>query len=70
MSTLTAIVLSGFVAYAIGWYSGRIEGSFALLLFLATVVSGVYWLAPELIREAETKIAQLEDAKLNDDTDA
>ena len=25
---------------------------------------------PELIREAETKIAQLEDAKLNDDTDA
>ena len=48
MSTLTAIVLSGFVAYAIGWYSGRIEGSFALLLFLATVVSGVYWLAEQL----------------------
>ena len=34
MPTLTAIILSGFVAYAIGWYSGRIEGSFALLLLL------------------------------------
>ncbi|MBU6368797.1 MAG: signal peptidase I [Limnohabitans sp.] len=47
MPTLTAIILSGFVAYAIGWYSGRIEGSFALLLFLATAVSGVYWLAEQ-----------------------
>ena len=45
MPTLTAIILSGFVAYAIGWYSGRFEGSFALLLLLATAVSGVYWLA-------------------------
>jgi len=47
MPTLTSIILSGFVAYAIGWYSGRIEGSFALLLFLATAVSGVYWLAEQ-----------------------
>jgi signal peptidase I len=47
MPTLTAIILSGFVAYAIGWYSGRIEGSFALLLFLASAVSGVYWLAEQ-----------------------
>jgi len=47
MPTLTAIILSGFVAYAIGWYSGRIEGSFALLLFLATAVSGLYWLAEQ-----------------------
>ena len=27
------------------WYTGSIEGNFALLLFLATVVTGVYWLA-------------------------
>lgn len=47
MPTLTAIILSGFVVYAVGWYSGRIEGSFALLLLLATAVSGVYWLAEQ-----------------------
>jgi len=27
------------------WYFGAIEGNFALLLFLATVVTGAYWLA-------------------------
>ena len=48
MPTLAAIILSGFVAYAIGWYSGKIEGSFALLLLLATAVSGLYWLAEQL----------------------
>ena len=48
MPTFTAIILSGFVAYAIGWYSGKIEGSFALLLLLATAVSGLYWLAEQV----------------------
>jgi signal peptidase I len=32
-------------AYAGAWYFGMIEGNFALLLFLATVVTGLYWLA-------------------------
>ena len=27
------------------WYFGMLEGNFALLLFLATVVTGLYWLA-------------------------
>jgi signal peptidase I len=45
MQALTAFVLAGFVAYAGGWYLGFIEGNFALLLFMATVVTGVYWLA-------------------------
>jgi signal peptidase I len=48
MPTFTAIILTGFVAYAIGWYSGKIEGSFALLLLLATAVSGLYWLAEQV----------------------
>jgi signal peptidase I len=48
ISVITAIILTGFVGYAAAWYSGNIEGSFALLLFLATVVSGVYWLAEQL----------------------
>ena len=28
-----------------GWYFGAIDGNFALLLFLATVITGVYWVA-------------------------
>ena len=60
MPTLTAIILSGFVAYAIGWYSGRIEGSFALLLLLATAVSGVYWLAEQWFYLPRRRAAVLE----------
>ncbi len=45
MQGLTAAVLAAFGGYAVAWYLGMIEGNFALLLFLATVVSGVYWLA-------------------------
>jgi signal peptidase I len=33
------------VAYVGAWYFGAIDGNFALLLFLATVVTGIYWLA-------------------------
>jgi signal peptidase I len=49
MSTLTAFVLAAFVGYGGGWYLGYIEGNFALLLFLATAVSGVYWLAERFV---------------------
>jgi len=45
MQLLTSLVLAAFVAYAGAWYTGFIEGNFALLLLLATVVTGVYWLA-------------------------
>lgn len=45
MQTFTSAVLAAFVGYAGAWYFGLIEGNFALLLFLATVVSGIYWLA-------------------------
>lgn len=48
MQGLTALVLAGFVAYIAAWYLGAIEGNFALLLFLATVVTGAYWLAERL----------------------
>ena len=33
------------MAYAGSWYLGKVEGNFALLLFLATLVTGAYWLA-------------------------
>ncbi len=45
MQLLTSVVLAAFAAYAGLWYVGRIDGNFALLLFMATVVTGLYWLA-------------------------
>ena len=60
MQTITAVVLAAFVGYIGAWYTGAIEGNFALLLFLATVVTGAYWLAerfyflPQRRRAAQT----------------
>lgn len=48
MPVLTAAVLAAFVGYAIAWYLEKVEGNFALLLFLATVVTGLYWIAERL----------------------
>ena len=45
MQALTTAVLAAFAGYAGAWYLGMIEGNFALLLFLATVVTGIYWVA-------------------------
>jgi signal peptidase I len=48
MPFLTAAVLAAFVGYAGAWYFELVEGNFALLLFLATVVTGLYWFAEHL----------------------
>ena len=45
MQIVTSLILAAFVGYAGAWYFGVVEGNFALLLFLATVVTGIYWLA-------------------------
>lgn len=45
MQALTSLILATFVAYIGAWYVGLVEGNFALLLFLATLVTGIYWLA-------------------------
>ncbi len=45
MSAVTAVVLGLFGLYGGAWYLGMVEGNFALLLFMATVVTGVYWVA-------------------------
>lgn len=45
MPVLTAFILAAFVGYIGSWYLGFQEGNFALLLFLASSVTGVYWLA-------------------------
>ena len=45
MQALTGVILAAFAAYVGAWYFGQLEGNFSLLLFLATVVTGIYWLA-------------------------
>ena len=57
MATLTAFVLAAFVAYAGSWYLGMIEGNFALLMFMATVVTGIYWLAEQFYFLPQRKAA-------------
>lgn len=42
---LTASILAAFVGYVVAWYFDKIEGNFSLLLFLACVVTGLYWVA-------------------------
>ena len=63
MSTLTALVLSAFAAYVGAFVFGLVEGNFALLLMMATVITGLYWVAEKLFflpqrrREAERLVA-------------
>ena len=45
MQILTSLILAVFATYIGAWLTGRVEGNFALLLFIATVVTGLYWLA-------------------------
>ena len=72
MGAVTALVLGLFGAYGLSWYLGMVDGNFSLLLFLATVVTGVYWVAErfwflpqrqraaqELARRHEERLAEL-----------
>ncbi len=45
MPALTGAVLAAFVGYAAAWYFGKVDGNFSLLLFMAVVVTGIYWLS-------------------------
>jgi len=49
MQALTSVVLAAFVAFAGAWFAGIVEANFALLLFLASVVTGLYWLGEQLV---------------------
>jgi signal peptidase I len=62
MQFLTSLVLAAFVGYAGSWYLGFLEGNFALLLLLATVVTGIYWLAERFffLPQRQKAVAQLE----------
>jgi signal peptidase I len=62
MQLITSMVLAAFVGYAGSWYLGYLEGNFALLLLLATVVTGFYWLAERFffLPQRQKAVAQLE----------
>ena len=45
MSALTAALYGALLVYLVGWFLGYWMGNFALLLFLLSVVTFVYWLA-------------------------
>lgn len=45
MPFITSLVLAAFAAYAGAWFTGAVDGNFAFLLFMASAVTGVYWLA-------------------------
>ena len=64
MQFLTSLVLAAFVGYAGAWYTGFIEGNFALLLLMATVVTGLYWLAERFhfLPQRQAAAARLEEA--------
>ena len=49
MGTITAVVLAAIAGYAGAWYFGVVESSFAVLLMLTTVVTGVYWALERLL---------------------
>ncbi len=73
MQALTSAVLGAFVLYAASWYFGAIEGNFALLLFLATTVTGIYWLAERFYfwpqRQKAAATLEAEDAKRRQNLD-
>ena len=66
MAIFTAFVLAAFVSYAGAWYMGMYDGNFALLLFTATVVTGVYWLAERFyfLPQRLAQVQALEDGAL------
>ncbi len=67
MQAITSLILAAFVGYAGAWYFGLLEGNFALLLFLATVVTGIYWLAERFYflpqRQKAVALLEAQDSK-------
>jgi signal peptidase I len=57
MATITAFVLAAFAGYVGFWYVGAIEGNFPLLMFMATLVTGIYWLAEKFYFFPQRKAA-------------
>jgi signal peptidase I len=65
MPLLTAIIVVAFLGYSVALYFDAVAGNFELLLLLATVITGLYWLAELLIflprRRAAAQALQAQD---------
>ena len=66
MGSITAVVLAAFAGYGAAWYFGMVEGNFSLLLFLAAVVTGIYWVTEQLyfLPQRRKAVAELETNKV------
>lgn len=49
MPTVTSLVLGAFVAYCAAWYFNAVQSNFSLILFIATILTGIYWVLERLI---------------------
>ncbi len=67
MQALTSAILAAFALYIGAWYFGVVEGNFALLLFLASLITGIYWIAERVYflprRKAAALALEAHDAK-------
>jgi signal peptidase I len=66
MQVLTAAILAAFCLYTGSWYFGVVDGNFALLLFCATLITGIYWLAERFyfLPQRKKAVALLEAADI------
>jgi signal peptidase I len=66
MSSLTGLLFAALGIYGGGWYLGKWNGNFSLLLFIMTVVTLAYWLAERFhfrpSREAAAAALEVQDA--------
>lgn len=49
MPGITAGILIAFVAYCLAWYFDVLKSNFSLILFIATVITGIYWLLEKFV---------------------
>ena len=66
MGSLTGLLFAALCIYGGGWYMGKWNGNFSLLLFIMTLVTLAYWLAERLhfkpAREAAAANFESQDA--------
>lgn len=62
LARVTGLILAVFGGYIVAWYVGWLEGNFALMLLLATLVTGLYWVAEKLffLPRRKAAVAQAE----------
>jgi signal peptidase I len=57
LKVITAVLLASFVGYLFAWYFGLVEGNFALVLFISTVLTGIYWIAEKIYFLPQRRLA-------------